>query len=136
MIGRVIAIWALMWVAATALAAIDVHEFETEAQRERFQSLTHQLRCPKCQNQAISDSDAQISRDMRDRVAEMIRAGKSDEQIINYFVSRYGAFVNYKPPVTAETLLLWGGPGLVFLAGILLVFWQLRRAARAAEREE
>lgn len=126
----------LMSLTTAAGAAIDVHEFETEAQRERFHELTHQLRCPKCQNQAISDSDAQISRDMRDRVAEMIRAGKSDEEVVNYFVSRYGAFVNYKPPVTAETLLLWGGPALVFLAGILLVVWQLRRAARAAEKEE
>lgn len=126
----------MLLVPFAALAAIDVHEFETQQQSERFRELTHQLRCPKCQNQAIADSDAQISRDMRERVASMIRAGKSNDEIVNYFVARYGTFVNYKPPVTAETLMLWAGPALVFVAGIFLVLWQLRRAARAAKKEE
>lgn len=126
----------LLCLATLSGAAEDLYQFETEQQRERFRQLTEQLRCPKCQNQSIGDSDAPIAQDMRTRTAQMIRQGRSNEEIVHYFVSRYGTFVNYEPPVTAETLLLWGGPGLVFLAGLFLVFWQLRRASRAAEKEE
>ena len=121
-----------------AHAAIAVYEFETPEQEQRFRNLIEELRCPKCQNQSISDSDADIAQDMREQVAEMLREGRSDEEIVQFFVTRYGDFVTYKPPVNAETMILWAGPGVVFVIGLMLVLLQIRRArarAQAIEQE-
>lgn len=121
-----------------AHAAIAVYEFETPEQEQRFRNLIEELRCPKCQNQSISDSDADIAQDMREQVAEMLREGRSDEEIVQFFVTRYGDFVTYKPPVNAETMILWAGPGVVFVIGLMLVLLQIRRArvrAQAVEQE-
>lgn len=121
-----------------AHAAIAVYEFETPEQEQRFRNLIEELRCPKCQNQSISDSDADIAQDMRAQVAEMLREGRSDEEIVQFFVTRYGDFVTYKPPVNAETMILWAGPGVVFVIGLMLVLLQIRRArvrAQAVEQE-
>ena len=119
-----------------ALAAIDVYEFDTPEQEARFRSLTQELRCPKCQKQSIADSDADISGDMRLRTAEMIREGYTDREVVDFFRDRYGDFVSYRPPFDATTLLLWLGPGLVLLAGGILVVRLLRRASAAADDEE
>ncbi|MGB1220535.1 MAG: cytochrome c-type biogenesis protein [Alcanivoracaceae bacterium] len=120
----------LLLLPLAAFAAIDVYEFDTLEQEQRFRQLTEQLRCPKCQNQSISDSDAEISVEMRKRVAGMIRDGRSNEQIITFFTSRYGDFVNYDPPVRAETLVLWAAPAfLLFLGGVVIAF-QVIRARR------
>lgn len=119
-----------------AHAAIAVYEFETPEQEQRFRNLIEELRCPKCQNQSISDSDADIARDMRAQVAEMLREGRSDEEIVQFFVTRYGDFVTYKPPVNAETLILWAGPGVVFVIGLMLVLVQIRRARTRAQASE
>ncbi|MDF1819942.1 MAG: cytochrome c-type biogenesis protein CcmH [Alcanivoracaceae bacterium] len=120
----------LLLLPLAAVAAIDVYEFDTLEQEQRFRQLTEQLRCPKCQNQSISDSDAEISVEMRKRVAGMIRDGRSNEQIITFFTSRYGDFVNYDPPVRAETLVLWAAPAfLLFLGGVVIAF-QVIRARR------
>ncbi|MCG8393038.1 MAG: cytochrome c-type biogenesis protein CcmH [Pseudomonadales bacterium] len=112
-----------------ALAAIDVYEFDNLRQEERFRVLTEELRCPKCQNQSIADSDAGIAQDMRTRVHTMILEGKSDAEIVDYFVSRYGDFVSYRPPVTAETSILWLGPLLLLLVGAVVIVLLLRRAS-------
>lgn len=122
--------------AAPLAGAVDVHEFETEEQRERFQQLGEQLRCPKCQNQSIGDSDAEISQDMRAKTAQLIREGKSNEEIIEYFVARYGQFVDYRPPFQPETLLLWTGPVLIFLFGVVFIVRLLRRATRVTGEDE
>ncbi|SER04596.1 cytochrome c-type biogenesis protein CcmH [Azotobacter beijerinckii] len=101
---------------ATAHAAIDTYEFKSDAERERYRSLIEELRCPKCQNQNIADSDAPIAMDLRREIYRMLGEGQSDEQIVDYLVARYGDFVRYKPPLDARTLLLWYGP-----AGLLAV---------------
>lgn len=127
----------LLFLPLLAHAAIAVYEFETPEQEQRFRNLIEELRCPKCQNQSISDSDADIAQDMRAQVAEMLREGRSDEEIVRFFVTRYGDFVTYKPPVNAETMILWAGPGVVFVIGLLLVVLQIRRArARAPAIEQ
>lgn len=120
----------------TASAAIDVYEFDTAQQEFRFRQLTEQLRCPKCQNQSISDSDADISREMRERVAHMIRNGRTDEQIITFFTSRYGEFVNYDPPLRAETVVLWAAPGVIIVLGLVVIAFQVRRARRLVQSEK
>ncbi len=118
----------LVMLPALCWGAIDVYQFESQADEQRFRVLIEQLRCPKCQNQSISDSDADIAQDMRAQVATMIRDGRSDDEIVGYFTQRYGDFVNYKPPLSPQTIILWAGPAVVFVIGLLLVIMQIRRA--------
>ena len=99
-----------------------------------IRTLVQELRCPKCQNQNIADSDAPIAMDLRAQVHRQLGEGKTDEQIIDYLVSRYGDFVLYKPPVTARTLLLWYGPAGLLVGGfVLLGVILLRRRRQSAE---
>lgn len=120
-------------VVGTAQAAIDTYEFATQAERERYRNLIEELRCPKCQNQNIADSDAPIAMDLRAEIYRMLEEGKDNQQIIDYLVARYGDFVLYKPPVTARTMLLWYGPAVLLAGGfVLLGFIVLRRRGQKA----
>ncbi len=92
--------------------------FDNEQQREVYQQLIKELRCPKCQNQNIADSNAPLAEDMRDKSYEMLKAGKSKQEIIEFMVDRYGNFVHYKPPFTAATAVLWFGPVVILIIGI------------------
>jgi len=111
----------LLMLVGMAHAAIDTYEFASEAERARYRQLTEELRCPKCQNQNIADSDAPIAMDLRAEIYRKLEAGDSNAQIIDYLVSRYGDFVLYKPPVTRRTLLLWYGPAALLVGGFMLV---------------
>ena len=115
-----------------ALAAIDTYDFNDEAERQRFRVLTEELRCPKCQNQNIADSNAPIANDLRREIHRMLDEGQSDEQIVDYLVARYGDFVMYRPPLTAKTLLLWFGPAALLLLALLVVLSIVRRRRQAA----
>ena len=108
-------------------AAIDTYTFKSEAQEQQYRELTEQLRCPKCQNNSIADSNAIIAADMRAKVYELMQQGNSKQQIIDYMVARYGNFVTYEPPVTAATLILWVGPALFVLIGAAVVVLRARR---------
>ncbi|MHA3884961.1 cytochrome c-type biogenesis protein [Stutzerimonas degradans] len=121
-------------VSATAYAAIDTYDFKDEAERERYRTLTEELRCPKCQNQNIADSNAPIAMDLREEIFRMLEEGKSNDEIVAYLVDRYGDFVRYNPPVNTTTLLLWYGPaGLLILGfGVLTVILVRRRRADTA----
>ena len=116
--------------AAGVHAAIDTYEFADEQQRARFTDLTQQLRCPKCQNQDIADSNAPIAKDLRREIMRMLREGRDDAQIVDYMVDRYGEFVRYKPTLSARTWLLWFGPALVLLGGVVLIGQMVRRRRR------
>jgi cytochrome c-type biogenesis protein CcmH len=88
------------------------------------------LRCPKCQNQNIADSNAPISKDMRDEVYRMMQDGASNDQIVGALVDRFGEFVQYKPPVDNRTILLWAFPAIATIGGFLIVagvVWRARR---------
>ena len=116
-----------------AQAAIDTYEFKDEASRERYRTLTEELRCPKCQNQNIADSDAPIAMDLRREIYRMLDEGKSNEEIVDFLVARYGDFVRYNPPVDARTWLLWYGPWLLLAGGLgVLALIVLRRRRPAA----
>lgn len=120
---------------ASAQAAIDTFEFASEAERQRYRDLVEELRCPKCQNQNIADSDAPIAMDLRGEIYRMLEEGKSNDEIIDFLVSRYGDFVLYKPPVTGRTLLLWYGPAGLLLIGFgVLGVIVLRRRAQQKTR--
>ncbi|WP_243409774.1 cytochrome c-type biogenesis protein, partial [Salmonella enterica] len=94
-------------ISGSARATTDVMPFKDEAQEQQFRQLTEQLRCPKCQNNSIADSNAMIATDMRRRVYDLMQEGKSRQEIIDYMVARYGNFVTYDPPLTPLTVLLW-----------------------------
>lgn len=113
-----------------ALAAIEVHEFESPEQQQRFEELTAELRCPKCQNQNIAASNAPIAKDMRDQVYERMQSGQTDEEIIDAMVERFGDFVHYRPPLTATTAFLWFGPVVLGLVGALTIVMIVRRSRR------
>ena len=131
-----IALLSLALAAVPAGAAIDIYQFDSNAQQDRFHRLTEELRCPKCQNQSIADSDAEISQDMRERVARMIRESHSDEEIVGFFVARYGDFVSYRPPLNAKTAILWVGPLSLLLLGGVGIVLLVRRASREAEEDD
>lgn len=127
---------AVLW-SGIAHAGIDTYEFADQATRERFTTLTKELRCPKCQNQDLADSNAPIAMDLRREIYRMLQEGQSNEQIVDYLVSRYGDFVRYKPPVTASTLVLWYGPaGLLGFGGLLLLFIVLRRRSASSTENQ
>lgn len=118
-----------------ALAAIDTYQFKDEAQEQQFRQLTEQLRCPKCQNNSIADSNAMIASDMRQKVYELQQQGQSKQQIIDYMVARYGHFVTYEPPLTPSTLVLWLLPALFVVGGVLVIVKRARKRDRQAGTE-
>jgi cytochrome c-type biogenesis protein CcmH len=104
------------------------YPLETRAQEAQFNHLLHELRCLVCQNQDLADSNADLAKDLRKEVYELVKSGKSDNEIISYLTARYGDFILFNPPVKTLTLLLWFGPGLFLVTG-LFIFWRtcLRR---------
>jgi cytochrome c-type biogenesis protein CcmH len=117
-------------------AAIETYQFDSPEQEARFRQLGYELRCPKCQNQAIGDSDAEISGDLRAEVYRMLKEGATDAEIKDFMVARYGRYVLYNPPLDQQTLVLWFGPaGLLVLGGILVVL-RIRQSKKALEEGE
>jgi cytochrome c-type biogenesis protein CcmH len=106
-------------------------QFRDAAEEARFHALASELRCVMCQNQSLADSNAQIARDLRGEILQLMRRGRSDAQIEQFLVARYGEFVLYKPRVEASTWLLWFGPALILLAGGAVVVAIVRRRSRA-----
>ena len=124
----------LGWVVqAPAMAAIDVYTFDNDNQEQVFRELTRELRCPKCQNQDIADSNAGLAKDLRDKTYQMVRQGKDKDEIVDYMVARYGNFILYNPPLMASTLILWLGPLLVIVIGLGVVVMRSRRPVAAAK---
>ncbi|HVO90191.1 MAG TPA: cytochrome c-type biogenesis protein [Casimicrobiaceae bacterium] len=101
--------------------------------QSRAVKLTEQLRCLVCQNQSIAESNAELALDLRRQVREQIAAGKTDQEIIDYMVARYGDFVLYSPPLRPTTVLLWGGPALLLIAGLILLMRHIRGRRAIAE---
>ena len=110
--------------------AIEPMPFANHAQELRFQHLTHELRCPMCQNETLADSNAPIARDLRNQIFKMMQQGKSDDEIKQYLVARYSKFVLYDPPLTRGTWLLWFGPLLILLGGAGVVLVAIRKRGR------
>ncbi|MFT6907229.1 MAG: cytochrome c-type biogenesis protein CcmH [Oleiphilaceae bacterium] len=104
-----------------AFSSIDVYEFNDDKKRVEFVALTKELRCPKCQNQDIADSNAPIAADMRKEVHRLLLEGKDKDSIVDYMIDRFGEFVTYKPKKSSETFILWYGPLILVLIGILVI---------------
>lgn len=124
----------LLWLAcspvlaqANAQADAAPLQFSDAAEETRFHALAAELRCVMCQNQSLADSNALIALSLRREVLALMREGRSDGEIKEFLVARYGEFVLYKPKVEASTWLLWLGPGLLLLGGAGVVAGVLRR---------
>lgn len=132
----------------TSLATEEKYQFENEQQRSLFVELSKELRCPKCQNQNLADSDAMIAADLKRKVHDLVSAGQNKQQVVAYMKQRYGDFVYYQPPVNSMTIWLWLLPALFImaaLAGIVLSRKkvsvslddsQLQRAKELLERDK
>ncbi len=97
---------------------------------KRVVEVSEQLRCLVCQNQSIADSNAELAVDLRNQVIEQVKAGKTNQEIVDYMVERYGDFVLYRPPFKLSTAILWLGPVCLFLVGIIAFYINLRRRKR------
>ena len=114
-----------------ASAVVDLYEFDTEGQRQRYQNFVAELRCPKCQNQNIADSNAPISQDLRKLLHQQLEAGESDDEILDHMVARYGEFVRYRPSFGGVSIVLWLAPALLLLAAFGVLLLTLRSKSRA-----
>ncbi|MCE8022705.1 cytochrome c-type biogenesis protein [Billgrantia aerodenitrificans] len=130
-----IGILTLLMVGTLQAGGIEVREFDDPVMEQRYRSLTASLRCPTCENQAINDSDAPVSRDMRDRVYMMLMDGRADMEIRDHMVERFGNYVLYNPRLEGRTFLLWGLPAGLVLAGGVLVGLVVRARRNASARE-
>ncbi|QWW72228.1 cytochrome c-type biogenesis protein [Rhizobium sp. WYJ-E13] len=131
MIKRLLFALTLMLAAAPAFAVNPDEMLADPALEARARTLSAELRCMVCQNQSIDDSNADLAKDLRLLVRERITDGDSDDEVLNYIVSRYGEFVLLKPRFSVRTLLLWGAPVLLILAGgASLVVFARKRAGK------
>lgn len=122
----------MLFTSVHVFAAIETHEFNNELERQRYQSFIEEMRCPKCQNQNLAGSDSPISADLRRELYEMIKLGKSDKEIVDFMVERYGDFILYRPRVTPVTYILWGAPIALLVIGLIVLMIILRRRRRLA----
>jgi cytochrome c-type biogenesis protein CcmH len=110
--------------------ALDANgQIEDPALQARFERIAKDLRCLVCQNESIADSNVELAADLRRQVREMLVAGKSDDAIFDFMTDRYGEFVRFNPPFEAKTILIWGAPFLVLLAGMVIIYRIVRRRA-------
>jgi cytochrome c-type biogenesis protein CcmH len=123
---------ALVLVAGRALALIETYEFSKPELEARYQQLSEELRCPKCQNQNIADSNAPIAQDLRKLLHQQLELGASDAEILDYMVARYGEFVRYRPRFGGATAILWLTPLLLLFAGIVVLTLMLRSPTKNA----
>ena len=131
---RVMALTLLLLIPLLVQARVEIHQFDDAAQEARYKQLIEELRCLVCQNQNLADSNAELAQDMRRITYEMARRGETNEQIIDYMVSRYGDFVLYRPPLQRSTLMLWVGPFLILGTAVLVLVLFIRR--RSTEQSQ
>jgi cytochrome c-type biogenesis protein CcmH len=108
---------AVLMLLTTAVEAVDPTQMPTPALQSRYLSLTHELRCMQCQNESIADSPVDLAADLRRQVHDMLIAGKTDDDVRNFMVARYGEFILFRPRMSLRTAWLWLAPGVLILVG-------------------
>ncbi|HLP97472.1 MAG TPA: cytochrome c-type biogenesis protein [Sideroxyarcus sp.] len=134
----------MKWLSVALLSLLPLFAHAGEAQdlaadpvlEKRMIGLAEKLRCLVCQNESLASSHADLAEDLRREVREQMNLGKSDQEIIDYLVSRYGDFVLYDPPVKSYTILLWFGPFALLLIGVGMLFYQLRKRRQIVPEPE
>ncbi len=133
MMRQLLIVSVLLSVSLWSYAQIDTDQyFSTNEQRIRYNQLLEELRCPKCQNQSLSASDAGIAGDLRNKVYELMQQGMDDEAIKKYLQQRYGDFVLYEPPLKTGTLILWTMPFLLIIFIAFISFKFINKQNRAS----
>ena len=118
-----------------ANVTLESFTFATPGEEQRFKDVIEEIRCLVCQNQSLIDSDAELAHYLRAEVYDMMQAGNSDAQIVDFLVERYGDFVLYSPPVKPSTWLIWFGPFVLLLVATLILVRSLRRQQRSSRAE-
>ncbi len=126
----------LLFVSSIAQAVIETYQFSSPELEARYQTLSFELRCPKCQNQNIADSNAPIAKDLRKLLHQQLEAGASDSEIQDFMVARYGEFVLYRPRFSGPTIMLWLAPVLLFICAAGVVFVSFRRRSQLSSSAE
>ena len=125
----------LLALGGRALAIDTEAAFDDPVLQHRYEAINRELRCLVCQNQTIADSNATLAQDLRREVREMIAAGKTDDEIRDFMIERYGDFVLYRPRMTAQNFLLWAAPALLLLGGAVAVVRVVRKRTQEADLE-
>jgi cytochrome c-type biogenesis protein CcmH len=137
--GRTVSMRCTALMVALALSlfavAVDITMLPTEELQQRYENLTHQLRCVKCQNNSIADSPAGLAADLRLQVKEQLLAGKSDAEILAYMSNRYGNYILFTPPMESSTAWIWILPGAAVLAGLFIGIRIVRRRATLVDSD-
>jgi cytochrome c-type biogenesis protein CcmH len=128
-----LALW--LGFAASAFAIDTEVAFDDPVLQERYRSLIAEIRCPKCLNESIAESDAPVAADLRREVRRLIGEGKSDDDVRSFLAARYGEFVLYRPRLSQTTLALWAGPFVLLVVGGF-VFWRILAARRNQPLDE
>lgn len=134
LIRSLAAILLLSFTVDAMAGGIEVREFDDPVMEKRYRDLTASMRCPLCENQAINDSDAPISADMRERVYQLLQDEQSDIEIINHMVQRFGEYILYNPRLEGRTYLLWGLPIALVLLGAMVVVLMVRARRNASAK--
>jgi cytochrome c-type biogenesis protein CcmH len=116
--------------ASTALAVDNTPPLADPQMQQRYLALIHELRCMQCQNEALADSNVSLAADLRLEVHDLIQQGKSDDQIRDYLVARYGEFILFRPRMSLRNAWLWGAPGILLLAGLVIAVRVIRKRAQ------
>ena len=125
--GLMIVLTLLFLLNPTIYAAVEVKQFESPEHEQRYKKLVDELRCLVCQNQNLADSNSALAQDLRKQVYKMISEGKSDKEIMDFMVTRYGDFVLYRPPFKTTTFLLWVGPFIILIIGLFVLVRFIRQ---------
>ena len=128
----VAALMASLLLATSAAYAIAPEQMPTPQLEARYLALIHGFRCMQCQDESLADSPVNLAADMRREIRDMLLAGKSDQQIRDFMVSRYGYFILFKPPFVLQTAWLWLTPGVVLLIGVIAALGIIRKRAALA----
>jgi cytochrome c-type biogenesis protein CcmH len=130
-----VAVLCALFLIGTAAVAVDTTQMPSPELQKRYLGLTHELRCMQCQNEAIADSPVSLAADLRRQVKEMLLAGKSDDEVRDYMVARYGDFILFRPRVAARTIWLWATPGVLMLIGAAVAVQVTRKRAALVDQD-
>jgi cytochrome c-type biogenesis protein CcmH len=124
---RVALLTLMLVITPQSWSKVEVMQFDTPEQEATYNKMIDELRCLVCQNQNLADSNAELAVDMRRKTRELVMQNKSEKEIADFMVARYGDFVLYRPPLNQSTLLLWAGPFLILIVGVTLLLRTIHR---------
>ncbi|KXI28137.1 cytochrome c-type biogenesis protein [Paraglaciecola hydrolytica] len=134
--SRLVCLLLGLQLAFTSVATEEKYPFENAQQRSLFMELSKELRCPKCQNQNLADSDAMIAADLKRKVHELVLAGNDKDQVISYMKQRYGDFVYYQPPVNSMTIWLWLLPALFIVLALAALVMSRKKVSVSLDAQQ